>query len=247
MKRILAAVCALVMIFAVNAVWGATVQEETMLEGVDMAVDTPEDWYVLTRSREVLDGSAAYFDMTTQEALQFMQQNDFYLVLYQPETGAEMYVTVFLSEYARQLGPLDELTGEEMEQVKQEIATGYEGWAMDSEVTELDEGELTWLAVTMHYGEEGSRTDNRQIFSVWEGQEIYIDLYAGPEGLNERLVQAQDELAASLRCGVAARQLEEQRQQHKAYVGVMVGLMAMLLVQCVGLSLSIFLATRREE
>lgn len=250
MKRILAVLCAVVILLAAVPVQAAA-KKETVLEGADAAITLPENWAVLTRSREVLQSNAAQFDMTVAEAQQFMEQNSFYLVLYQPETGAEIYLTMFPSTRARQLGALDELPEEELASVRQEIAAGYDGWTLDSEVTEMDQGELTWISVTMHYGDVESRTDNRQLFTVWNGQEIYIDLYAGPEGLNEKLVRTQDELASALRCGVAEQlktlEMENRRQQRIVYVGMVVGQMGVLLIRCVGLCLSVFLVVRQKH
>ena len=55
----------------------------------------------------------------------------------------------------------------------------------------------------MHFGDGADRTGNRQLFTVLDGWEVYIDLYADGD-LDEALVRDQNALASSLRTASAA-------------------------------------------
>ena len=244
MRRLLALIFALGML-AVNPLLQA-LGGEVELVGSGMAAQLPEGWLVLTRDEGVLSANAAQFDLTPQQAESFLLGNDFYLVLYEPETAAEMYVTAYPSDWAQELGALAELTADDLAAVMDDIAEGYDGWAMDSAVTGQDYGDMTYLAVTMHIGEGEDRTGNRQLFTVVGGWEVYIDLYADGD-LDEAQVRDQNTLAASLRPAPAPADPVRALRVARAVRGVCI--LAIILVQTVGIALSVFLARwgRDEE
>ena len=244
MRRLLALIFALGML-AVNPLL-QKLGGEMALVGSNLTAQPPEGWLVLTRDEGVLNANAAQFDLTPQQAASFLQGNDFYLVLYEPETAAEMYVTAYPSDWAQELGALASLTDAELADVMDVIAEGYDGWALDSAVTSQDYGDMTYLAVTMHIGEGEDRTGNRQLFTVVDGWEVYIDLYADGD-LDEAQVRDQNTLAASLRTTPTPADPVRAFRIIGAALGVCT--LAIILVQTVGIALSVFLARwgRDEE
>lgn len=242
MKRLLALVCALGMALAMNPLLTRLFGNEVALEGSQLAAQPPEGWLMLTRNEDVLAENAAQFDLTAQQAWDFLWGNDFYLVLYEPQTAAEMYVTAFPSDYARELGPLAQLDDAALAVAMDDIAEGYDGWALDSGVSAQTYGDLTYLAVTMHFGDGADRTGNRQLFTVVDGWEVYIDLYADGD-LDEALVRDQNALASSLRtASTPADPAAPARLRRIALAAAGVCLLGLILVQSVSLALCVFLA-----
>lgn len=246
MKRLLALVCALVMAFAGEHMLPWTRAGEMELVGSGLTARPPEGWLALTRDSEVLARSAAQFDLTEQQARQLLEDNDFYLALYEPQAAAEMYVTAFPSAYAERVGAIGRLDGDGLDAAKAVIAEGYDGWETDSDVAALTCGDWTYLAVTMHVGDGDGRTDNRQLFTVCDGWEVYIDLYAPDGALEEGLVRDQDALAASLRVGTPAVGLRATLLPGTAaWMGA--ALLGVILIQFIALALSAFLALRQRR
>ena len=239
MKRLIAAVLALLTLAALGGLLRNTVE----LKGADMAVDVPAGWLILTREEAKNETSAAMMGMTSEEAVQLMEESDFFLILYEPRTGAEMYVTIFGSQYAAQLKSFDWLNENEMQLAKEDVLAGYPGWTFDSEVTEKKLGDFTYLTATMHMDTDEKRLDNRQLFTVYDGVEIYIDLYAGGSGLMEAHAAAQDALAESLQVEYA---MEKMKKVYDAYVVVTVCVLATVLLQFVGIALTIMLRVREK-
>ncbi|MDY4517038.1 MAG: hypothetical protein SPE01_00185 [Candidatus Spyradocola sp.] len=241
MKRLLALICALGMVLAMNPLLTRFFGNEVALEGSQLAAQPPEGWLMLTRNEDVLAENAAQFDLTAQQAWDFLWGNDFYLVLYEPQTAAEMYVTAFPSDYARELGPLAQLDDAALAVAMDDVAEGYDGWALDSNVSAQTYGDLTYLAVTMHFGDGADRTGNRQLFTVVDGWEVYIDLYADGD-LDEALVRDQNALASSLRTASAPAPADPARIRRIALAAAGVCLLGVILVQSVSLALCVFLA-----
>ena len=100
MKRLIAAA---MLVAALIGLFGSTVE----MSGADMAVDVPAGWMIMTRSDAESETTAAMFGLTSEDAVKMMEDGDFYLILYEPKTGAEMYVTVFGSQYAKQLRSME--------------------------------------------------------------------------------------------------------------------------------------------
>ena len=239
MKRLIAAVLALMMLAAFGGIFTKTVE----LVGADMAMDVPTGWIVLAREQEALEEGAGYFGMTAEEAAQFMDVNDFYMILYEPKSGAEIYVTIFGSQYAKQRGTFGAMNEEALEKAKADVVANYPDWVFDSEVTESSLGDFVYLACTMHLGIGEERTDNRQLYTIYNGNEIYIDLYAGDNGIEEVHVAAQDEVAASLQVD---RMLQRMKMAYGLCAAVMVSLMIAVLVQFVGVAMTMLLHVRMK-
>lgn len=239
MKRITAAVL-LLMVLGSGWLFG-----ETELAELDLSVQAPVGWQLLTREDAATETGAALFGMTAEEAAAMMEESDFHLILYEPQTGAEIYVTVFESQYAQQMRSMSLLSPEEMEFAKEDMMQGYPGWSLDSEATEKQLGEFTYLAATMHTENNGIRMDNRQLFTVYKGREIYIDLYAGAggEGLREEHVSAQDALAESLRGELALRKA---KRNYRVMAVFLCGVMLTVFVQFVGIALTVMLRSREK-
>ena len=236
MKRLIAAA---MLVAALIGLFGSTVE----MPGADMAVDVPAGWMVMTRSDAESETTAAMFGMTSEDAVKMMEDGDFYLILYEPKTGAEMYVTVFGSQYAKQLRSMNWLTPDEVEIAKEDLLEGYSGWAYDSDVMAKQLGDFTYLAMTMHTEVGENRLDNRQLFTVYDGLEIYVDLYAKESELLETHAAAQDVLAASLQVEYA--QVKAQRA-YRWVVFAAVGLLMMMLTQFVGIALTVMLRVREK-
>ena len=246
MKRLLALICALGMVWAMNPLLTRFFGNELALEGSPLAAQPPEGWLVLTRNEDVLAQNAAQFDLTATEARDFLESNDFYLVLFEPQTAAEMYITAFPSDYARELGDIGSLDEAALAGAKDFIAGGYDGWELDSDVSAQAYGDLTYLAVTMHFGDGAGRTGNRQLFTVLDGWEVYIDLYADGD-LNEALVRDQNALASSLRAAPTLAPADPARARRIALAAAGVCLLGVILVQSVSLALCVFLAWRERN
>lgn len=242
MKRIAAAV---VLLMVLGASWlsGGWWFGETELPGLDMSVQAPAGWQVLTREDAASETGAAVFGMTAEEAVKVMEESDFHLILYEPETGAEIYLTVFESQYAQQMRSMSLLSPEEMEFAKEDMEQGYPGWALNSEVTEKRLGEFIYLAATMHTDNDEIRMDNRQLFTVYKGKEIYIDLYAGADGLREEHVSAQDALAESLRGELALRKA---KRTYRVTAVFLCGVLLTIFVQFVGVAMTVMLRAREK-
>lgn len=236
MKRLIAAA---MLLAALSGLLGATVE----LTGADMAVEVPVGWRVMTRSDAESERIAAMFGMTAEQAVKMMEDGDFYLILYEPQTGAEMYVTAFASQYAQQVRSMNGLAPDEIEIAKEDLLEGYSEWAYDSDVVSKKLGAFTYLVMTMHTQMGEERLDNRQLFTIHDGREIYVDLYVRENELLETHAAAQDALAESLQVDYA--QVKAQRE-YKTYVFAAVGCMAMMLIQFVGIALTVMLRTREK-
>ena len=116
MKRLAAAILAL---FAVMTALTGLFSNRVEIPEADLSVEVPAGWLVMTRSTAASESTAARFAMTVEEAQQFMQDNDFYLVLFDLSTGAEIYLTVFGSQYAKPIRSLDQLPEEQMMRMKE--------------------------------------------------------------------------------------------------------------------------------
>lgn len=213
------------------------------LKGADMAVETPDGWLVLTRSAAQTESSAAMFGMTAEEAVRFMEDNDFYLVLYEPLTGAEIYVTIFGSQYAAQLHSFDVLTDDEMTLAKEDVQGQLTGWVFDSDVTEEKLGNFTYLSALMHSVNSEKQLDSRQLFTIYDGLEIYIDLYAGDNGLQQEHVEAQNLVAQTLQTDYA---MHKAVRAYQWYVAWQVGLLLTIFVQFVGVAMTVLLHSRMK-
>lgn len=241
MKRWIAAALVLMALVSAGSIW----QTKTELTGADMAVEIPQGWTVLTRDMRVLQRQASGFGMTAEEALNFLTREDIYMVLYHPETDAEMYVTIFGSGYAAQCGELADLTEEEAQRVREETlgTTARDGWILDGGIADRTLGSFLYYAASMHLGEGAERLDNRQLVTFYDGLEIYIDLYAGADGMTEELERAQDTVAESLEVEWA---FEQGKKSYYGYVAMMLGLMATLLIQFTGLAMTVLLYSRMK-
>ena len=239
MRRLAAAVLAILTL----AVFGGLFRNTVEMTGADMAVDVPAGWRVLTREDAKSETSAAMFGMTSEDAVKMMEDGDFFLILYEPKTGAEMYVTIFGSQYAAQLRSLSSLSEAEMDLAKEDVLQDYPGWEFDSAVTDKQLGDFTYLAATLHTGQGEERMDNRQLFTVYDGVEIYIDLYAKNSGLLETHAAAQDAVAESLQVEYA---MQKAAGLYNVYVAVLVGVLMMVLVQFVGLALTLMVRIRER-
>lgn len=236
MKRLIAAA---LLLAALSGLFGGALE----LTGTDLAVNVPAGWISMTRSDAQSERRAAMFGMTSEIAVQLMEEGNFYLILYEPQTGAEMYITAFESLYAQQMRSMNFLTPEEMEIAKEDLLQEYSAWAYDSDVVAKKLGDYNYLAMTLHTDMDGERLDNRQLFTVYDGQEIYVDLYVRENELLETHAAAQDALAASLQGGYA--QVKAQRVYQTKTIAAAGG-MAMMLMQFVGIALTVMLRVREK-
>jgi hypothetical protein len=246
-KWMAAALCALLLLAACPAL----AAQEIALPGTQIAVDLPEGWAAVTRESALTDGGA--LDMSPADAGQFLEDNDYYLYLYEEETGAEIYVALLPTAYAQSAGNLTNLAGDALDQVMRDLEVPYEDWTVDGDVARIERGGRAYLEIWMHSGEGADRVDNRQLFTMEDGLEIYIDLYAYDGAAV--LADAQDALAESLRFvedADAAAPEESARRALAVWKGrragayLLAGLMIDLLICVVGLAMAVYLGTRRE-
>ena len=238
----LAKIRVFIMLLSIFGVMGITDVSTMTLPTSDIRVTVPEGWVFLTQDEKVVKQNAAAFGQTPEDAMVFMKANSYQLHLYDPSSKAQLYLAVLDSPYAKQLGAIADMTPEHRQILYDMLLADYPGWVNDSGMGVYEAKEMTYLTTTMHFGEDGSRTDDRQMFTYWGSKAVFIDLYAPHDAMTEKLVEQENRFVDRMVYDISQKR-ENGRQQIAAFVTI-VSLIRFGII-AIGLSMVAYLRARK--
>lgn len=266
MKKWFAALLCVLMIVAMTV--PALAARQAVIKDIDQVVDIPDGWNALTRDSAFNQQDLYVFGWTADEALEYMVENDLSLYLYNYEMDAEIYFMMFSSDYAAEKGDLALLSPEQLDIVREDCLYGLESWNVTKQATDHYIGDTLYLEVLMNYGEGEEYMGNRMLYTILDGQEVYVDLYSYERDLTQEMIDAQDELLGSMRAqqeaatdgaddaaatiqptatADAAPSARNASAARTYAVYAKVFLLAGVLIKSVGVILTIFIAAHKED